>query len=136
MPANYDVVIITVTAQKEGQSGHGAAILPVNALATTFIGLSGPSSKQSLCTAELTAVARALEILASAVTKVPAFRSKVISLTLQNRGVLQAITQPKLTDLDCPFWLAPMPLYVNKIRLDFIVRCLHNLVSLPWRARL
>jgi hypothetical protein len=32
-----------------------------------------------------------------------------------------AITQPKLTDLDRPFWLAPMPLYVSQImaRLNF-----------------
>ena len=49
-----------------------------------------------------------------------------------------AITQPKVTDLDCHFWLAPMPLYVSRvrerlnfgsasIRLDFRVRSIHNL---------
>jgi hypothetical protein len=27
-----------------------------------------------------------------------------------------AITQPKLTDLDCPFWLAPTLLYVSQLR--------------------
>jgi hypothetical protein len=27
-----------------------------------------------------------------------------------------AINQPKLTDLDFRFWLAPMPLYVSQIR--------------------
>jgi hypothetical protein len=26
------------------------------------------------------------------------------------------ITQLKLSDIDCPFWLAPKPLYVNQIR--------------------
>jgi hypothetical protein len=28
-----------------------------------------------------------------------------------------AKTQLKLTDLDCPFWLAPMPLYVSWLRV-------------------
>jgi hypothetical protein len=30
--------------------------------------------------------------------------------------LLSSKTQPKLTDLDCPFWLAPMPLYVSQLR--------------------
>jgi hypothetical protein len=31
-------------------------------------------------------------------------------------GNYEAKTQPKLTDLDRPFWLAPMPLYVSQLR--------------------
>jgi hypothetical protein len=31
-------------------------------------------------------------------------------------NVFSAITQPKLTDLDRPFWLAPRPLYVSQLR--------------------
>ena len=32
------------------------------------------------------------------------------------RSLRTAKTQPKLTDLDCPFRLAPMPLYVSQLR--------------------
>jgi hypothetical protein len=39
-----------------------------------------------------------------------------VRLKTKERPKYSAIAQPKLTDLDSPLWLAPMPLYVSQLR--------------------
>ena len=93
-PADSDVTITTVTAQKKGYIGCGAAIWIRENVPTTFIKLNGASSEQNHYAAELTAIATALESLIGALKSAPGSRRWTLTWLSRNRAAMQAVSRP------------------------------------------